>query len=89
MADQLPDHETIIRLVAEQTPVRITFVAGERMPDLPASGVLERVVFVAVRHELGGLVLTADQPDGEPWTFWTSSEGGFHPRLTGIDVPHD
>lgn len=86
MADRLPDHEDILHLVAERTPVRITFVGGERMPDLPASGILERVVFVASRPELGGLVLTADRPDGEPWSFWTGSEGGFHPRLTSIEA---
>jgi hypothetical protein len=84
--DQLPDHDTIIRLVTEKTPVRITYVGGERMPDLPTSGILERVVFVQARLEFGGLVLTADQPAGEPWSFWTASEGGFHPRLTKIEI---
>jgi hypothetical protein len=82
---QLPDHETILRLVEEKTPVRITFVASEQMPDLPTSGILERVVFVQARLELGGLVLVADQP-AAPWTFWTDSKGGFHPRITKIEI---
>jgi hypothetical protein len=86
VSDQLPDHETILRLVEEKTPVRITFGGGERMPDLPASGILERIVFVSARPEFGGLVLTADQPEGEPWSFWTASEGGFHPRITKIEI---
>lgn len=81
-----PEHE-MVRLVAERTPVRITFSGGERMPDLPSSGVIEFAVIVHVRVELGGLVLTLDRPDGEPWSFWTGSEGGFHPRVTKICAP--
>jgi hypothetical protein len=82
---QLPDHETILRLVEEKTPVRIAFVGGERMFDLPTNSIIERVVFVKAWTELGGLVLVADQP-AAPWTFWTDSEGGFHPRLTKIEI---
>jgi hypothetical protein len=95
----MPDHETLLGYVANRTPVQVTFTSAHKMVAggyLPASGVIDRLVFIDGRVGREGLSLKSDyRPSPEqcpmwhrnepPAWFYTDGHGDYHPRLTRVE----